>query len=69
MGYEFDWGLPLRRPYIEWLAAGLAITAVLTVVSSVASLLVGVVAAVCRLSHIRLLRAGARGPGFLACRR
>jgi His/Glu/Gln/Arg/opine family amino acid ABC transporter permease subunit len=57
MGYEFDWTLPLRRPYIEWLAAGLAITALLTVVSTVASLLVGVVASVCRLSQIRLLRA------------
>jgi len=57
MGYEFDWGLPFRRPYVDWLASGLYVTAVLTLVSTVGSLLLGVLAAVGRLSNIRILRA------------
>lgn len=56
MGYEFDWGLPFRKPYSDWLLSGMCITAVLTIVSTVGSLLIGVFVTYFRASRSRLIR-------------
>jgi His/Glu/Gln/Arg/opine family amino acid ABC transporter permease subunit len=56
MGYEFDWALPFRSPFLGWLLDGLWITLILTVVSSVGSLLVGVGLALGRRSPSHLVR-------------
>ena len=56
MGYEFDWGLPFREPYFDWLIHGMYITAILTVVSTVGSLVLGVFAAIGRRSESRIIR-------------
>jgi polar amino acid transport system permease protein len=56
VGYEFDWGLPFRAPYINWLLQGLLYTLLLMIVSGVGSLVVGVALALCRRSRSHLLR-------------
>ena len=56
MGYEFDWGLPFRAPYIHWLFKGLLYTLLLMAVSSVGSFLLGIALALCRRSKSHLLR-------------
>ncbi|MFT5421090.1 MAG: His/Glu/Gln/Arg/opine family amino acid ABC transporter permease subunit [Candidatus Endobugula sp.] len=57
MGYEFDWGLPFRQPYLGWLIDGLLLTALLTVSSSAGSIVLGILAAIGRLSKRRWIRA------------
>ncbi|MFT7300686.1 MAG: His/Glu/Gln/Arg/opine family amino acid ABC transporter permease subunit [Porticoccus sp.] len=57
MGYELDWGLPFRQPYIGWLIDGLLLTALLTVLSSVGSMVLGVLSAIGRLAKQRWIRA------------
>ncbi len=57
MGYAFDWGLPFREPYRDWLLAGLLNTAVLTAVSTAGSLVLGAGVALGRVSERRTARA------------
>lgn len=59
MGYEFNWSLPFETPYRGWLASGLWTTLVLSVVSSVGSLGLGIGLALGRRSPSRLARLGA----------
>lgn len=54
--YEFDWGLPFREPYAGWLISGALLTLLLTVVTSVLSMLLGITFAVGRLSRRRGVR-------------
>ena len=56
MGYEFDWGLPFRKPYIDWLISGLWLTALLTLVTTAGSFSLGIVAADFRLARYRLAK-------------
>jgi His/Glu/Gln/Arg/opine family amino acid ABC transporter permease subunit len=57
MGYELDWGLPFRQPYLGWLIDGLLLTALLTVLSSIGSMVLGILAAIGRLAKHRWIRA------------
>jgi polar amino acid transport system permease protein len=56
MGYEFDWGLPFRKPYSDWLLDGMGVTMLLTLVSTLGSFLLGVCGACFRTSSFRSLR-------------
>jgi glutamate/aspartate transport system permease protein len=61
VGYEYDWGLPFRAPYLGWLAYGLWLTAILTLSSTAGSLILGVALALARRSRSQLARAASLG--------
>ncbi|MBI5050063.1 MAG: amino acid ABC transporter permease [Nitrospirae bacterium] len=53
--YEFDWGIPFRQPYLQWLITGVELTFLIAAVTAIASLLIGTILAVIRLSRFRFL--------------
>jgi len=55
--YEFDWGILFTEPYLRILIDGVSITLLIFVISSAASLFLGTVIAILRVSRIRLLQA------------
>ncbi|MBI4698413.1 MAG: amino acid ABC transporter permease [Nitrospirae bacterium] len=54
--YDFDWGIPFREPYLQWMIRGVEITLLVAVVTSVASLILGTALAVMRVTRIKPLR-------------
>lgn len=54
--YEFDWSIPFREPYSQWMVTGIKITLLIAVITSIASLLLGVIVAVMRTTRIKPLR-------------
>jgi len=56
MAYEFDWSVLREQPFVDMFLQGLAVTLVLTVVTSLLSLLLGSLLALLRRSHVRFAR-------------
>lgn len=54
--YNFDWGIAFRHPYSDWLLAGVKITFLLLLTTSILSLFLGILLAVMRQSRILILR-------------
>lgn len=54
--YEFDWGIPFRQPYLQWMITGVKITILIAVITSILSLLFGTIVAIMRNSRIKPLR-------------
>jgi len=54
--YEFDWSIPFKEPYSQWMITGVKFTLLIAVVTSIASLLLGTVVAVMRVTRIKPLR-------------
>lgn len=54
--YEFDWGIPFREPYRQWLVTGVKVTMLIATVTAVASLMLGTLIGVMRRSRITLFR-------------
>ncbi len=54
--YEFDWGIPFREPYLQWMITGVKITLLIFVTTTITSLILGTIIAIMRISRIRLFR-------------
>lgn len=54
--YEFNWGIVLVEPYFTWFLNGLKFTAILTIVTTVTSLVLGVAVGIMRCSENAVFR-------------
>ena len=50
LAYEFDWSIPFREPYYEMMITGIKVTLILLAATTIASLCLGTVIAVFRIS-------------------
>lgn len=56
LNYHFQWELILHGQYRDWILTGLVVTLQLSIVSMILSFIFGLIVAVMRLSHVRLVR-------------
>jgi len=56
ISYEFNWGIMFQEPYFDWFLTGLKYTLLLTAVTTVTSIVLGVVVGVMRSSENAWLR-------------
>ncbi len=54
--YNFDWSIPFRDPYMQWMITGIKVTLLIAFVTFITSLLLGTLIAVMRKSRIKPLR-------------
>jgi len=54
--YEFDWSIPFKEPYSQWIITGIKFTLLIAIVTSITSLLLGTVVAIMRVTKIKSLR-------------
>lgn len=58
--YDFDWGIPFREPFADWLMTGVKLTFLIAITTTVLSLIAGTLLAIMRTSRFRFLNVPAR---------